>query len=194
MVCRTFGREQAEGDGAPFSSQGTTSAEGSGTDRGSGPGGSHGERELIHTLSPQTGDREAQLQQLRALFTKGATGLLVSLYPMESEGHAETLNQEQQKHFNRMLTALVNRLSIEGIQSTLLDLGPFDGIIHPHPFPDLHWDIATCWMLIDGTLPSIITLNDGSTIEYSQTIMRDPSCIQRWRKKLDYARTGFRAR
>lgn len=131
------------------------------------------------------------LEQLRRSFQQGATGLLTSLYPVTVP--AETLSTDQLGHFNRMLAALLARLKLEGINHELLDLR-YDGQDQPLPFPDLHWEIATCWMLVDGTLPQPILLNDGSSIDYSQTLLKDPTTTQRWRRKLEYARTGFRYR
>jgi hypothetical protein len=92
-----------------------------------------------------------------------------------------------------MLQALQARLKLEGINTELLELR-FDGTSQPFPFPDLHWELATCWMLVDGTLPSPIPISDGTIIDYQQTLLRDPMTLHRWRKKLEYARTGFRFR
>lgn len=93
-----------------------------------------------------------------------------------------------------MLDALIARLALDGIDQETLDLGPYDGATHPLPFPELHWEIACCWMLVDGTLPAPIQLKNGQLFEYQASLLRDPSSITRWRKRLDYARTGFRLR
>jgi hypothetical protein len=119
----------------------------------------------------------------------------VSLYPLTSSSPAETLSPDQLISFNLMLDALDQRLKMDGIQPSLLDLGPFDGVEHrPLPFPDLHWELATCWMLVDGTLPPPILLSDSTLIDYSQSLLRDPTSLERWRRKIEYSRTGFRFR
>lgn len=125
-------------------------------------------------------------------FNKGIMGLLVSLYPM-GDTYREVLTQDQQVHFNRALKALNERLRLASINVDLLDLH-FDGVIQPFPFPDLHWEIVTCWLLIDGTLPPPILLKDNTTIDYYSIIQHDPPLLTRWKRRLEYAKTGFRLR
>lgn len=118
-------------------------------------------------------------------------GLLRLLYPLEPS--QETLTSEQLQYFNWMLAALIARIKLEGINSDLLELD-FDGNRNPLPFPDLHWELATCWMLIDGTLPPPIQVNENTIIDYQSSLLRHPTSIASWKKKIAYARTGFRAR
>jgi hypothetical protein len=50
---------------------------------------------------------------------------------------------------------------------------------------------------LDAIDPSLIGLKfDGTTLplEYHAVLLRDPVLLQHWKKKLDYARTGFRLR
>jgi hypothetical protein len=118
-------------------------------------------------------------------------GLLVSLYPLDPT--QETLSSVQLTYFNQLLNALIARLQLDAIDPSLIGL-KFDGTTLPLPFPDLHWELAACWLLVDGTIPTSITLKDGSTLEYHAVLLRDPVLLQHWKKKLDYARTGFRLR
>lgn len=132
------------------------------------------------------------MQQLRHAFTKNATELLALLYPIDEEWR-EQLSPSQLIPFNGMLAALKGRLTLEGYDQEVLELH-YDGITQPLPFPDLHWELAICWMLVDGTIPSSITLKDGQCIDYTSSLLRDAKGMDGWRKKLAYAKTGFRAR
>lgn len=114
---------------------------------------------------------------------------MVSLYE-SYDITIETLSPEQTLHFNQILNTLKARLKLEGINQALLDL-EYDGINNPLPFPELHWDIVACWMLLDGTIPPPIQLNNGDMVDYQTILLKDQPTLARWRKKLDYAKTGF---
>jgi hypothetical protein len=133
------------------------------------------------------------LKELRQRFTKSLVGLLHSLYPFRGDNYPEGLTDEQLLHFNQVKSALVRLLELHHIKPSLIDIA-YDGTDMPLPFPDAHWDLVTIWSLVDNTLPAPIILRDGTTIDYTAIILRDPTARQRWAKRLDYARKGFRFR
>lgn len=105
--------------------------------------------------------------------------------------HSETLTPSQLEHFNSALSILKQRLELENIRHQLLDLD-FNGSSMPLPFPDLHWEIVAAWMMVDRTLPPPIPLSDGTTLDYTFSILKDQQIITRWKEKIRYARTGFK--
>jgi hypothetical protein len=129
------------------------------------------------------------LQHLRNAFQKAIAELLQSLYPLTQ--HQETLTAAQLIPFNKALAALHQRLRLANINPTLLEL-QYDGKSNPLPFPDLHWELATLWMIIDGTIPAPIPLHDGTSINYATTLLHDPTTIHRWKERVRYASTGFK--
>lgn len=125
-------------------------------------------------------------------FNDAISGLLVSLYPI-TDSTIETLSPTQTQWFNKALSTLVSRIKEDGIDQALLDL-EFNGIDQPLPFPEAHWELVACWMVIDGTIPPSITLKNGDTLDYQYILLKDQPTLARWNKKVGYARTGFRAR
>lgn len=197
MVCWPF-KPEGQGHCPPFFEDAAFDSSQSSSSRGRRSGSFGGQRELISpssnaSLDNALDDETHQLiKELRSTFNKGLTKLLLSLYPIQDQ-HQETLSSEQTIHFNTALQALEERFKLQGINTNLLDI-TYDGNTNPLPFPDLHWELVAAWFTIDGTIPSPITLSNGEALDYYSILMKDPSMLQRWKKKVEYATTGFRFR